>query len=514
MSGTKALIKPTLQVTLMSLLGIAINFVTQLAAAYKFGVSSERDAYFGALVIPTYLIAVLIGSFGMIFLPSYIDIKTNRKAADANVFFFNSVTLVGLVTAVIAIVCSVFARQLLSFTVPGFTGSQLSLSAELLVILMPMVVLQILTTLSGSVLQAQHRFILPALTPLIASMITLASLWTLSGTIGIKSLAYGTLAGNIVSCVITFIVLKKDIDFKWDIKGKDLAKLVKVSAPLLLAGLFYRLTSVFERGIASFLPEGSVSILGYANQIMIILATITSSGIATTFYPMLSKAWSESNFESLRNLFIKGIRIILIISFPLSVIFTFVGTPLIGFLIERGAIDHVATVAISKTFAILTIALIANNLGGIIAKVFYFSGRTILGSTLEVMSTLSYIGLAFLLSRYFSYKGLAWASSLYTVISISASFISLYFIVGGLNIKKLFSGSALILLSAVIPMLLIVGLLKLINVDVASLNIVIAGVIIVMYLSAYYALLMLFRAEEVEFINNKGKALWTKIRMA
>ena len=61
------MLKYTIQVTLISVLGIAVNFITQLLLAYYFGTTDARDSYFAAVTIPAYVAILFTGSLGMIF---------------------------------------------------------------------------------------------------------------------------------------------------------------------------------------------------------------------------------------------------------------------------------------------------------------------------------------------------------------------------------------------------------------------------------------------------------------
>jgi putative peptidoglycan lipid II flippase len=352
MSEEKSILKPTIQITFLSFIGIILNFATQLVIAYFWGTTPERDAYFAAIVIPAYLSSILVGSIGIMFLPIYVDIKTKKSFQQANVFFSHVLAFSIVISIVIIILFSIFADNILSLTTPGFKDEQSSLTSDLLIILLPTILFQIVINVIGSFLQVQHKFVIPALNLIFNSIISLLFVIAFRHFWGIKTLAYGVIAGNIIVTVFLLIHIRKSISFKRssDDDNGELHKLLKASAPLLITGIFYRLTGVFERGIGSTLSEGSISYLGYANQIMLILSTLTTSGIAITIYPLLSKAWSENDNERLQILFDRGICIILLMTLPISIIFIFWGTPIIQILLERGAFTHASTIAVSATF--------------------------------------------------------------------------------------------------------------------------------------------------------------------
>jgi putative peptidoglycan lipid II flippase len=508
----KGLLKPTIQITVLSLFGIFLNFLTQLVVAYYFGASAERDAYFAAMVMPTYISAILTGSIGVIFLPMYVDVKAKKGEQEAVFFLGNSVILTSLISAIIILLSIFFSKELVSLTAPGFKGEQVSFTSELLTILLPTISFQIISNIAGSVLQVQHRFILPALAPVLSAILILITVAILSPYVGIRSLAYGTLAGNGVICVLTLFSLGKKVvgGFRLNLKDAAVLKLLRISAPLLIAGIFYRLTGVFERGIASYLPDGSISYLGYANQIMIILATVTSSGIATTIYPLLSKAWSLNDLTQVRLLMIKGIRIVLLISLPVSAIFAIFGVQIFQFLFERGAFIHETTLAVSSAFSIMTFAFIANSLGSVVTKIFYLSNKTITAAIAEIGGLLFYLVPAFLLSQSLGYKGMAIATSIGGTLSISLSFILVSRI---LKTSLLLDGVGNDLVKTVVSLILSMLVAYLVYYGAGMMKIAdFMSFILAMifFIPVYIICLKYFRIEEIKYLTDLYKKSYEK----
>jgi putative peptidoglycan lipid II flippase len=491
--------KSTIQITLLSFLGIILGFAMQLLVAYYFGTSMERDAYFAAIIIPVYLTSIM-NVIGMIFLPIYVDIVAKHSESEADGFFHNTLSMFAVIIVIIIIAIAIFAHNVLKVTAPGFENEQMMLAAELLIILLPTVFLSFNTTIAGSVLQIQKRFIIPAISPVISIIISFLIVWMFHSKIGIRSLAYGTLFGGIANYLFVRIALHKPLKFSLNIKNEHIILLFKSSAPLLLAGIFTKLTGIFERGIASTLPDGSISYLGYANQIMSVLATIVSSGIAITVYPLISKVWSENNFKELNRLLTQGIRIILLMALPVAAIFIFFGTSVIQILLERGAFSHTATVAISSIFAILTIAFVCNSLGNITAKCYYFSHKTVLCVIIDLPSILLYFALAYWLSGLFSYKGIAMAASISAITSIGSQLIFLRIVSKKITIKSIFVSSSLILLAVFIPAMIIALILNVVNINISGL---LTFVVILVYLLLYYLMLKAFKIKEINILQNR-----------
>jgi putative peptidoglycan lipid II flippase len=446
------IIKHTIQVTFFSFFGVLVGFASQLVIAYYFGATTQRDAYFAAMTIPTYISAIFVSSLGFVFMPFFIKTKIERNTEETWKFASNTINLSFLFLFSVSMLGVIFSKQILRITAPGFTGGQLAYTSELLSILFPTIIFQCLASIISSTYQAEHKFLLPAAVPIISAIFALLFVIFFSNAIGIRSLAYGTLGGSIFSflCLFFGIIRNRKYSLRLNLKNPEFTKLLKVALPLFLGGIIYKSTDVFEKMIASGLPAGSISYLGYANQIMFVLSGVSSSGIATTIFPIMSTAWSENNLRKVRSYFSRGIITILLITIPLSVIFIMFGVPILQTILERGAFNHQTTIAVSRAFSILTLAFICNSLGNITGKIFYFSQKTKLAAALGVLGTLFYVGPALLLAHYYSYLGIAIASSGSTLLNVLIAAFAIKFIIKGINGSKIMSGLLRILAASLI----------------------------------------------------------------
>lgn len=447
-------LKNNLIVTSFNLFFLVANFVLQLITAYYFGTGIERDAYFAAVIIPTYISSVFIGSFGVIFLPQLIknDVDSIQKQG---IFISRILNNVLIILSIVSFFGVLFAKSLLLLTVPGFNESELAIASGLLRILFPTIIFQSGINIISSVLQSQNNFSRPAVAPLISVITAFVFIVLLNSIIGIKSLAVGTLIGFIFSFFYLIWGIKGFYRFTFNITEEAFIKIIRISLPLFLSGLISRAITLFERMIASTLPDGSISLLGYANQIILILSSITIGGISTTIFPVISSAWAENDLVKTRKYYENGIRVILFLTVPIAFLLFSQGEQLVQVVYERGKFDHKTTVAVSLILYYLTIAFISNSLGAIVSKIFYLSGRTVVSSAFEVGVTLVYIGLSFFLVSSFSYLGLAIASSIGALISVLVSSVLAFRILNGFNVIYILKGLAIIIICSGSTFLLI-----------------------------------------------------------
>lgn len=473
----------------------------------------QRDAYFAAAVVPSYITAVLLGSLTVIFVPIFLEYEIKKTKKEAWKVASICTNLTFLVLFGISLLGVMFARQLISVTAPGFNGEELSLTASLLRIIFPSVVFSGLSNLLSSIHYAHHQFLRPAAVPIINAVLILSSVIVLTRYWGIKSLAFGNLVGAVVGFAILVPVLFKQgrYCFSFDFNNQGVRQIITVMSPLVFAGLFIRATIVIERIIASTLPTGSISYLGYASKITQTIGTIATAGISTTIFPLMTRAWSENDLSKVRKYFAKAVRIIMLITFPMAAIFTVLRVPIIQIIFERGTFDHNTTLAVANVTAILMVWFICGGLGNVIGKGFYISQKTKLLAVLAICHTIIYIGYSYFLAIKFSYIGLAAANSLRSFLPIIINIFIMRKLYNGIHGQKILDGFVKLIIASAICCILTYSLntLNYFSNNLA-LRIIVAGMIGT--LTYFFMILYIFKIEEA--IKFKTKAIHTIHRAA
>lgn len=501
------LFKSTLLITICSILGIAISFVSQLIIAYYFGAKFERDSYFVASTIPTYLAAIFTGSIGMVFLPKVVKIQ-NDQPQELSAFLgtvFGGILIVGFT---LTLFCMLFPRTVLGLVAGGFDEKQILFTSKLLFIILPTFVFNIMSNLLSSLYQIRNRFLYPAIAPIITSVISLAFVVVFSKALGIFGLAWGFLTGSLISLLYLTPILKIfQLRLRFQLKDQTIRQFVKTFIPLLVTGIVFRSTNIFERSIASSLEEGSISFLGYTSQILMILATLTANGIGVSIYPTMSKLWAEQKKDEFNDFLTKIIRILLLISIPIAVVVVFYGEDFVKIIFERGAFNHSATVSVGKALAWSMGAFIFQGLGNVVTKIFYISTRTKAISLIASIELILYILIGYLLSKSVSFIGLSIALSVSSMFNIILSLIYINKKMIPLKTVSIFKDCLKIVLSSIIS-LVVVFLLYNCNPWISGFGYLIVCLLLGGVL--YYLSGLFLKIKEVIFIHHKILQLITK----
>ena len=168
-------------------------------------------------------------------------------------------------------------------------------------------------------------------------------------------------------------------------------------------------------------------------------------------------------------------RTILLAALPIVAVVLVFGSTMVAVVYERGAFDHKTTTAVAWSLSLLMANYVASNLGTVVAKPFYVAQRTTFLAAYNVFETLLYLGWALVLSRRYSYLGLAAAASLRDTFSVLLYLFLVSRLFHGIDARvmvrdtlKIASSAVLLLLTAAVLRYGLTGLIAPIVVMIAA----------------------------------------------
>jgi putative peptidoglycan lipid II flippase len=457
----RSFFKSNSHLTLLTVVGILINFFTQTLVAYYFGANFTRDSYFLAQGIPNYLNVIFINSLIVIFLPHFIALN-KEDVSDGLNFFINFTFFILFIVGIISCLTITFSTQVISVIYPTLNSTEVFIISKILMVLLLANLFQIGGNLLAGIYQNENQFLISSLQQILTGIFSIMLVFAFHKILAIESLAYGVLLGSIINFLILLFNLRK-INIRLNLKtvkisllNKEVVEVIKVAIPLLVANIIMRSNVIFEKVFAANLPEGSISHLGYATQIILILSTISSSGIATIIFPVLTNLWIENDIDRLLFFFYKSFRIILLITVSISTIFVAFGDIFIKLVFERGAFNHNDTIIVYLLILWLLGYFIAGSMGNLLGKIFYFSKNTKSFSIAGIIEIILYLVFAYFLSKEFGVFGLASSLTISSLCNIVIQIVVIKKIILPFEIKKLASEGIKILFSGLALLLCLV----------------------------------------------------------
>jgi len=248
----------------------------------------------------------------------------------------------------------------------------------------------------------------------------------------------------VVQFGILFVVLLKEKRYHLQLRCRHpgVVKILRLTKPLLLGAILYKASPVVDRFIASGLPEGSISYLGYAFRVVNVLLILVTQGIAVSFFPTMSECAAANNKEGLRKIVSLGLGILTFVMAPVITGLAIFGESTIQLFFERGAFNHQATVNTTSAMLCYLGWLYAGAIGTIETYALFSLQDTSTVVKVGVIGVSLEIVLSVILSRLMGFNGIALALSAATVVCMVIFAVILRKRLEGLDGHQIFSSLA------------------------------------------------------------------------
>lgn len=322
----------------------------ELVVAWRFGTGDELDAFLIALVVPSFIINVVAGSFKSALIPEYIKVR-EQQGREAAQQLFSGVMIWALALLVITAIATLLVAPLyLPLLASGFTPEKLRLTTGLLWSLSPLIVLFGVINVWSGVLNAGEKFALAAFSPATTPLMTVILLLTFPSW-GIYALAVGLICGSGLEMIILGIGLRRQkvsLVPKWSGLNANLEQVASQYFPVLTGAFLMCSTNLVDRSMAAMLDSGSVAALGYADRVITLPLTLATLALGTAVVPYFSKTIAQQDWSKIEHTFNYYLRLIFITTVPLTIIIVLASKLIVQILFERGSFDAQDTQIVSQ----------------------------------------------------------------------------------------------------------------------------------------------------------------------
>lgn len=329
----------------LTLLSRVAGFVRDLATAAILGAGPIADAFFVALKLPNFFRRVTAeGAFTVSFVPLYADLKQKEGEAAANKFAANAMGIMTAILLPFTLVCMVAMPLIMWAIAPGFGEGTVRYDLAVMFsrITFPYLLLMSVTALLGGVLNAHDRFAPFAAAPILFNLTMVACLFAteLFFPNAGYALSWGvTIAGVVQLVFVWFCARRAGIVIlpTKPVISPEIRRLFKLMVPGILGAGVVQINLFADVIIASFLPEGAVSHLYYADRLNQLPLGTVGIAIGTALLPMLSKAVSSEDPTEIERLFNRGLEACFVLALPAALALGLAAEPIILTLFQRGA---------------------------------------------------------------------------------------------------------------------------------------------------------------------------------
>src|SRR6266571_4853897 len=338
------LLKALATVSSMTLVSRVLGFVRDVVIARLFGAGAATDAFFVAFRIPNLLRRLFAeGAFSQAFVPVLSEYRTRRGDTETKLLVDRTAALLALALLVATALGVAAAPFIIYVSAPGFAAepAKFDLTVAMLRITFPYILFISLVSFAGGILNTWSRFAIPALTPALLnlSFIFGALLFAPYFEPPVMVLAWAVFAGGVLQLALQLPALARIGMLprpKLSFSDPGVRRVLVLMAPAALGVSVGQVSLLINTIFASFLENGSVSWLYYADRLMEFPTALLGVALGTVLLPSLSKYHSASDEGEYSKLLDWGLRLTFILAAPAAVALALLSVPLVTTLFHYG----------------------------------------------------------------------------------------------------------------------------------------------------------------------------------
>ena len=399
-----------------------LGLIRDQVMAGFFGTSYINDAFNIAFNIPNLLRRLFgEGALSAAFVPIYNEFSIKRGTKFQILFAINVLSVLSFILLVLSFLGIVFAPFIVKTIYPGLSAETTVLAIKLCRLMFPYLFFIGLSSTFIAILNSHSLFFITGLS---SGLLNIAWISTIIfGSIVLKKqnhdliffASYGVMLGGFLQTIINLPYLKK-FGYKLKIilrfKTTAMQTLWNRFLPAMLGLGIREINLIADALIASFLPVGSISALGFGNRLMQLPLGIFGISVGTAVLPEYSKQFTQNNWDKISETLRFSCHFIAYLLIPISIIMITGSETFVRLIFQRGFFNENAVRMTSLALIFYVSGLTFFGLNQVITPLFYASKDTKTPVKISAFMVALNIALNLILMQYMAHSGLALATSL------------------------------------------------------------------------------------------------------
>src|SRR5947209_5257781 len=320
-----------------------------------FGGSPDLDAFIAAFKIPDAIFGLLVaGALASAFIPVFTGYLAREREAEA--WHVASSVLNALLVLLVAF--SAVMWLLAPIVVPTFVTRfndprQIALTVDLTRLMLISPIFMGLSSMTTGILNSYRQFLSGATAPIVYNLVIILFALFASPFLGIHALAYGVITGALFMWLVQLPELtfrRTRFSFSLDLGHPGVREVLRLAGPRTLALGAVQIVFLVDTNLASRMPEGSLTALTYAFQLMLLPLGVFSIAISAAVFPTLSHYASLGQLSRMRDTVQQAIRWILFLTLPTAILMIVLRRPIVNLLFQYGHFGAEARAATQAAF--------------------------------------------------------------------------------------------------------------------------------------------------------------------
>ena len=416
---------------LATLLSRLLGFVRDAMIAWCFGTGFGSDAFLAAFRIPNLFRRLFgEGTLSSAFVPVLTETLWKSGHAEARSLAAAAARMLAGLLIVLCLAGMAACPWIVRLITPGFAGPKLELTVSLTRIMFPYLFAAGMAALCMGTLNVFGNFAAPALAPALLNIAMIVSMLAAAPLAGRPEygLALAVLVGGAGQLALQLPFLARHRLQIWRrarMYHPALARVARLMVPAVLGGAVYQINVLIGTLLASFLPEGSVSYLYYAERLLEFPLGVVAMAGATAVLPSLAREAAAGDTQALRSTFGYAFRMVSFLTLPAMAGLILLGEPMVVLLFQRGQFGTESARLTSQALSYYALGLWAFSAVRIVVAALFALQDSRTPVRVAIVSILANVVLGAVLMRPLAHGGIALAASLASFLNLALLLLAL-----------------------------------------------------------------------------------------
>jgi len=403
-----------------------LGFVRDILIARFLGTTGVVESFFVAFRFPNlFRRLVAEGAFTAAFVPMFSK-KLEKEGRQAALKFGDeALSLLVTFLLLFTVLCELFMPSIMAVVARGFLVEHPENFGPTVLyarIMMPYLLCMALLALYSGILNSIHKFAAAAAAPILLNIVLIAGLFGARQYFETPAdmLSWGVVIAGVGQLVwVAISAQRAGVALRFPIPrfNPDTKRLLKIMIPGAIGAGVMQINLLVGTMIATYLPDGAVSFIYYADRVYQLPLGLIGIAIGTALLPSLSRMLARDG-DAAMNQFNRAIEISMFLTLPAAVALMVVPGPIITVLFERGRFDAASTEATTWTLLAFATGLPAYVLNRVLTPGFFARHDTRTPLYYAAVGVVANIVLSLVLILPLSYVGIALATSISAWINV------------------------------------------------------------------------------------------------
>lgn len=401
---------------------ISFNIASKLTAVVRealvakyFGIGLAAEAFMAAFTFPSVLFYLFTGALATVVVPIYSEYAAAGREREAWRLFGTFFNILLALLVIVTLLGILLAPWLVKLFLPGFEEYKYPLIISLTMFMFPYLIFSGLSSLFSGLLNARNVFAITALNGPLSNLAVICAILLLSNAWGVYGMALGVLAGGAAGALVQLPALRR-AGFSFlpgvPLNHPDLKRIFVLVLPITISYSISETYILIDRFLATYLGDGAIPALNYANKIIQMPLGLFAIAIGTAMFPALTRRATEKDWRGMGESVIRSLRLVFLVSIPSAVIILLLREPLIALFYKRGVFDEEALIMTALPLFFYTFGLVGQAGEFILVRGFFALQDTRMPMLLSGAAVLINLVFSLILMRHLQHGGLALANSI------------------------------------------------------------------------------------------------------